>query len=124
MSLTCPWCGKTEPNEWLLNNNHWLKLGPLPRWEYDWCRAHDMCIGQSLVLNHLRYDLDNHQNLDRLRHTYEIAEAKWAIRDDKPPILAEARQVIDARERAERPSEHHHVPDSVQDDLFALGGAA
>lgn len=111
-SLTCPWCGETAPNELLLSQSHWVKWGPLREWEYDWCREHDMCIGQELVLNHLAYDLRHHADLDTLRRDLARAEAKWAVRDDKPPILAEARQAVEARERAEQAPEHASITES------------
>lgn len=111
-SLTCPWCGETEPNELLLSQSHWVKWGPLQEWEYDWCRENGMCIGQELVLAHLAYDLRHQADLDRLRLTLARAEAKWAIRDDKPSIFAEAREAIAVRERAQQAPEHASITGS------------
>lgn len=52
--LTCPFCGKVEPNAMLLAQNHWLHR-PDDTAEYDWCRSHGMCIGQHLITNHISY---------------------------------------------------------------------
>lgn len=114
----CAWCGEPEPNDMLLRNNHWVKWGPLPRWEYDWCREHGMCIGQNLVLNHLSNDLAKKAPSEQLRRTLAGAEAKWRIREDKPAILADARRVLDARERATTAPEPHVVAASEEVALW------
>lgn len=55
-ALTCPFCGKTEPNVMLLENNHWVKSGERQRKEgYDWARQHGMCLAQRLITNHIAY---------------------------------------------------------------------
>lgn len=53
-TLTCPFCGATEPNEMLLANNHWLKR-PEEEAFYDWVEVHGMCIAQQLTTNHIGY---------------------------------------------------------------------
>jgi hypothetical protein len=53
-TLTCPFCGAVEPNEFLLANNHWLKR-PEENPLYDWCESHGMCIAQNLTTNHIGY---------------------------------------------------------------------
>lgn len=53
-TLTCPFCGHTEPNEMLLSNNHWLK--PPGHTGFDWCETNGMCVGQQLTTNHIAFD--------------------------------------------------------------------
>lgn len=50
---TCPWCGRTEANAFLLQNNHWVK--PEGHAGYDWCKDHGMCIAMDLTRNHVLY---------------------------------------------------------------------
>ena len=116
-AFTCPWCGQTEPNDMLLRNNHWVKWGPLDRFEYDWCREHGMCIGQSLVLNHVYHDLRVGAPDEQLRRSLGIAEKKWAGRPT-PPIITEARAELDRRERASRPRDPEPVAASEEVALW------
>ena len=55
---TCPCCGTTEPNAWLLRNNHGVDvetggIGGFPSREHHIYGA--LCLAQSLVTSHLTY---------------------------------------------------------------------
>ena len=131
-TTTCPWCGQTEVNEWLLGANHWVK--PAGHLGFDWCQAHGMCIAMELTRNHVLYAArliadptaidpevgccHRHRRVDR-----------DCLRDQLRRYLARARQVwpiprqhwigeYDALLAAPTVPEHHHVPESEQADLF------
>lgn len=53
VTFTCRHCGDEEPNEFLLDNNHW------PHRE-------ESCIAQFLVSNHLRYALRQLQSAHKV----------------------------------------------------------
>lgn len=50
---TCPWCLHTEPNAFLLQNNHWVKTARGS--DFDWCETHGLCIAMDLTRNHVLY---------------------------------------------------------------------
>lgn len=91
---TCPACGTTEPNEFLLRNNHGIdrdeticgwKIGEHPIYG-------GKCVAQGLVSNHLRYAVatGNHELLEeRSRRGRELGL-------DVDAIVAEARTRVGA----------------------------
>lgn len=50
----CPWCGREEPNELLLWQNHWVGADSRG---YDWAAANGKCCAQHLTRNHVAYDV-------------------------------------------------------------------
>lgn len=57
---TCPRCGTTEPNEYLLSTNHGMEVGEdsisgWPRGEHP--NYGNRCIAQDLVANHIHFDV-------------------------------------------------------------------
>lgn len=129
--FTCPWCGTNEPNEFLLQNNHWVK--PEGHTGYDWCQANGMCIAQSLTQNHVSYDcarlghpiLARNNQPDRpttkkgraaaiaqLRRDIERAAQLWSHRDDAD-WLDDARQVLLI---VDPPAPTHHDVQVADDD--------
>ena len=52
--VVCPWCGGEEPSEWLLRNNHWVRL-PGDDTGYDWCAERGMCLAMNLTQNHVTH---------------------------------------------------------------------
>lgn len=132
---TCPWCGQTEPNAFLLQNNHWVKT---PRGSgFDWCREHGLCVAMDLTRNHVTYYVRMLTDPDYQRGHC----ACWKHRTWKPECArAELRRCI-ARVEQVWPLPrrawvedyrhlslelvapvHHAVPDSEEQSLF--GGAA
>lgn len=50
----CPWCGREEPNELLLWQNHWVGAD---RHGYDWATDRGRCAAQHFTRNHVAYDV-------------------------------------------------------------------
>lgn len=114
---TCPWCGQTEPSDWLLRNNHWVRLPG--ETGYNWCEANDMCIAMSLTRSHVESYARRGSGDDRLaclERAIERAEQLWAKKGTD--WLEPYRRLL----RPITAPEHHTVPESVDVDLF--GGAA
>jgi hypothetical protein len=74
--LRCPFCGTVEPNDLLLDQNHWLKR-PDENYLYDWSTQHGMCIAQNLTTNHIAYYAKALKNRDAAAtSTRKFDEAK------------------------------------------------
>lgn len=87
---TCPSCGTTEPNGWMLNNNHGYRPGETgicgwPAGEHPIFGTR--CVAQHLVTNHITYYV-RHPDPARLA---ERMERGRALGLDVDAIIAAAR---------------------------------
>lgn len=90
-AATCPRCGETEPNDYLLEINHGIDPGAdtvsgWPRGEHP--NYGDRCVAQDLVTNHIHYDV-KHGNDDELSRS--VARGRQ-LGLDTDAITAQARQ--------------------------------
>lgn len=120
-AFTCPWCGDVEPNEMLLRSNHWVRQSE--ETGYDWCASNLRCIGQDLVLNHLRYAIAHDFDADRLRDQLATSEARWEHaktehRADADALFVDARARLEVLTRASTPPEHHTLVESEAVSLW------